>query len=353
MIVDNNMHWMPETLFEDETLLNTFLRLPPKEENYHAEIRPIPGSDEKQLTIDQPLGYTNLNYTNRDVDAAKRIETMDAVRVDRAILRLPCYEEWIDLATARRVNDMMAETVQKNPDRLSALAIVPPWDNKECRDEMERCVKNLGCVGVELAAHYGSRHLDEKEFRPMWKKITELGVPAVIHHTPLPAEYQALYDIDKVRRSLGRNFSQLICITRNIFSGLFEEFPDLRVVHSYLAGGFFAFTGVLNMKKSFSGKVKEEVQRVTIDANISKNFEKYLEKNLYFDMCHASPWGKEHLEFAVKTLGADHVLYGSSYPLRLSWTMEGVDFVRSLDISDAEKSLVLGGTAQKLFKLKS
>ena len=118
---------------------------------------------------------------------------------------------------------------------------------------------------------------------------------------------------------------------------------------SDVAGGFFAYTGVLNMKKSFSGKVKEEMQRVVIDSQISNNFEKYLERNLYFDMCHASPWGKEHLEFAIKMLGADHVLYGSSYPIRLGWAMEGVDFVRNLDITDEEKTMVLGGTAQRLF----
>ena len=350
MIIDNNVHWMPETLFQDEDLLNAFLRIPPRSSGVFAKIDTIPGTDRKQLIIEQPKGYANLNYTELDVNAEKRLATMDEVGIDKAVLRIPCWEEWMSLEMAKKLNDMIAKTVKAHPDRFAALAFVPPWDDKDCRYEMERCVKELGCVGVELAAHYGNMHLDEEEFRPMWQKINELGVPAVIHHTPLPAEYQSLYQMDKVRRSLGRNHAQMICITRNIFSGLFDEFPDLKVIHSYLAGGFFAFTGVLNMKRP--AKVNLELRRVN-DNRIGDKFDSYLKNNLFFDMCHAPPWGKDHLEFAIKILGADHVLYGSSYPIRLDWTYDGVEFVNNLDISEDDKALVLGGNAMRLFKMKA
>ena len=352
MIIDNNVHWLPETLFQDEDLLNAFLRIPPKSSGIFAKMDKIPGTNNKQIIIEQPKGYANLNYTELDVNTDKRLATMDEVGIDKAVLRIPCLEEWMTLEMARKLNDMIAETVRAHPDRFVALAFVPPWDDNDCRNEMERCVKELGCVGVELAAHYGNMHLDEEEFRPLWRKISELGVPAVIHHTPLPAEYQSIYHIDKVRRSLGRNHAQMICITRNIFSGLFEEFPDLKVVHSYLAGGFFAFTGILNMRPSTKVKVKEEVTRVN-NKYMGDKFDGYLKSNLFFDMCHAPPWGKDHLEFAIKVLGADHVLYGSSYPIHLGWTYEGVEFVNNLDISEDEKALVLGGNAMRLFKIEA
>jgi uncharacterized protein len=190
-------------------------------------------------------------------------------------------------------------------------------------------------------------HLDEAEFRPMWRKISELGVPAVIHHTPLPADYQSIYQMTNVRRGLGRIFAQLVCITRNIYSGLFDELPDLKVVHSYLAGGFFAFTEMLAVKKS---KGKEEMERS--DVHLAEKVDGYLKNNLFFDMCHAPPWGKRHLEFAIEVLGADHVLYGSTYPVNQEWASEGVKFIENLDVSEEEKKLVLGGNAERLFKLK-
>ena len=63
--------------------------------------------------------------------------------------------------------------------------------------------------------------------------------------------------------------------------------------------------------------------------------------------------GKAHLEFAVKVLGADHVLYGSSYPVRVEWCTKGVEFVKNLDIDEKDKALILGGNAMKLFNIKA
>lgn len=349
MIVDSNMHWMPEDLFKDETLQNEILRMPPRSEGLYATKTTIPETDKEQITIDQPKGYQNLNYTELDVNAEKRIKSMDEIGVDKAVMRIPCLEEWASLEMAKKLNNLMHETYLKNPDRLAPLAIVPPWGDKDCLYELERCVKELGCVGVEMAAHYGDMHLDEEDFRPHWKKINELGVPVVVHHTPLPAAYQSIYRMDKTRRLLGRVFAQLTCVTRLLFSGLYDEFPDQKVIHSYMGGGFFAFTEMMNVRPS--GKYKEEMRRVR-DPRMGAKFESYLKNNVYFDMCHASPWGKSHMEFAIKALGPEHVLYGSSYPIKMEWAYEGVPFIKSLDISEEDKALVLGGNAARLFNLE-
>ncbi|MCD8078195.1 MAG: hypothetical protein LUE63_07470 [Lachnospiraceae bacterium] len=51
-------------------------------------------------------------------------------------------------------------------------------------------------------------------------------------------------------------------------------------------------------------------------------------------MTHAQPWGKEQLECAVKVLGADHIIFGTSYPVRREWLTDGPAFVRALDIPE-------------------
>jgi metal-dependent hydrolase of the TIM-barrel fold len=48
-------------------------------------------------------------------------------------------------------------------------------------------------------------------------------------------------------------------------------------------------------------------------------------------------------------LGADHIIYGSSYPVRNEWLIDGPTFVRNLDISDEEKDLILEGNAKRLY----
>lgn len=78
----------------------------------------------------------------------------------------------------------------------------------------------------------------------------------------------------------------------------------------------------------------------------------YLEKNIFFETSHPTTWGKAQLECAIKVFGANHVLFGCSYPLRREWILNGVNYIKSLDISDKDKELVLGGNAMKLFNIK-
>ncbi len=74
MIIDSNMHWLPENLFDDEALLASFLNVVPKQYGVHARLVPIPGKNLRQIEIEQPKGYpvqtlpktsTILSYKSR------------------------------------------------------------------------------------------------------------------------------------------------------------------------------------------------------------------------------------------------------------------------------------------------
>jgi predicted TIM-barrel fold metal-dependent hydrolase len=197
-----------------------------------------------------------------------------------------------------------------------------------------------------MAAHYGTLYLDADEFKPYFKKLNQMNVPICVHHTPLPVEYNSVYKYVNLRRLYGRCVDQGTAVGRELFSGMFGEFPNLKMIHTMLGGAFFGIASLLVPKRP---KVVEDIERFDLNAD---KFAGYLENNLFFDMAHAPPWGKLQLECAVKVLGADHILWGSSYPLRNEWLTNGVEFIKSLDISEKEKELVLGGNAARLFKIK-
>jgi predicted TIM-barrel fold metal-dependent hydrolase len=243
------------------------------------------------------------------------------------------------------VNDGVYEVVQEHPDRLRAVAIVPPWGDKGCLEEADRCINKLGFVGIEMAAHYGTLYLDDEAFRPYFRHLNEMGVPIVVHHTPLPVDYHSIYKYTNVRRSIGRCIDQLTAVSLEMFGGLFDECPNLKLIHTMMGGGVFAFTNQIAPRKS---TFKEEVQR--FDAKTA-DVRKYLQDNLFFGITTPTAWSKPQLECAIKELGADHVLYGSSYPVRIDWVLSGVEYVRGLDISEAEKELIFCGNAQRLFKI--
>ena len=49
---------------------------------------------------------------------------------------------------------------------------------------------------------------------------------------------------------------------------------------------------------------------------------------------------------------ADHIVYGSSYPIRRDWFTQGVGFIKNLDIDEKAKSLILSENAIRLFNIK-
>lgn len=346
-IIDDNMHFLPPDLLTNIKLRDAFVESVPREYGQFASVQKIPGTDHDQIVLEWPKGYENLNFSQIHVDPDSRIVAMEEAGVDRAILRVPCWQEWIDLELCKKVNNDIASYIEQHPGKFWGLATVPPWGTKDSLYELERCIKGLGFVGVELAAHYGTLYLDEEEFKPFLKKINEMKVPVAVHHTPLPVDFHHVYKYTNLRRFLGRCIDQATAVGREIFSGMFDEFPNLKLIHTMLGGGFFAYVDMLIPKKS---RVKEEMERFNIES--SQKVRGYLENNLFFDISHPGTWGKNELECAVKTLGAYHVLFGGSYPVRREWLIKGVEDIRALDISSKEKELILGGNAQKIFNLK-
>jgi len=346
MIIDTNMHWLPENLFKDKSLRDSFINCVPCAYGVYAKVTTISGTELQQIVIEKPQGYANLNYAENQYDSKTQLKDMDEAGVDIAILRIPCWQEWLGLDTCKIVNNELAKHVKKYPGRFLALAVVPPWGTKECLKEVERCIKELGFSGVQMAAHYGKLYLDEPEFREYFKRLNQLGVPVIVHHTPLPVDYSSLIKYTNLRRQYGRCVDQATAVGRELFSGMFEEFPNLKLIHSMLGGGFFAYANMLAPRRV---GVKEELERFEIADKVSG----YLERNIYFDMSGALQWGKVQLECAIKVLGAEHILYGSSYPVRREWFVKGIEFVQELQISEEEKSLILGENAARLFNIRS
>ncbi|MGJ4929420.1 amidohydrolase family protein [Bradyrhizobium sp. HKCCYLS2038] len=344
-VIDANMHWLPEDLFSDETLLTAFAGAVPREYGIHAKVMPVPGKPLRQIVIEQPLGYEVLNYAENQYSAAGQIADMDQAGISQAILRLPCWQEWLPLELCRRVNDGLAAHLKRNPGRFQALAVVPPWGTADALKEIERCIHDLGFVGVQMAAHYGQLYLDDPAFKPHLKFLDRLGVPVVVHHTPLPVDYASIVKYPNLRRQYGRCLAQGTAVGRELFSGLFDEFPNLRLVHSMLGGGFFAFADML-VPPSTGGR--DAVDRFEDE---SAKLRGYLARNIFFDLSGAPQWGRAQLECAVKVFGADHILYGASYPIRRDWFQDGVPLIRGLALSEAEKAAILGGNARRLFKL--
>ena len=327
-------------------MLNGFLSSAPRGFGEIARVDTT-GDGRKQLILEKPEGYQNLNYVEGDYSAEAKLAAMDEAGVDYGIMRVPVWQEWLPLEACKDINDNAFDIVKRSDGRLFATACVPPWGGKENIYELERCVKDLGAVGVQLACHYGQLYLDDEVFRPYLAAIEKLDVPVIAHHTPLPVEWRSIIDYTNFRREFGRIQDQATAVGRELFSGMFDQLPGLRFIHTMLGGNWFANTALLTPHASTK---KEAITR--LDPTGGEKIRSYLQNNIFFDLTHPHSWGKDQVECALKVNGADHFLFGSSFPVFYGWMSQGVDFVQNqLEISDADRELVLSGNAKRLFRL--
>lgn len=345
-VVDINIHHLPEDLFTNEKILNGFLNSAPRGFGEIASVITME-SGKKQLVLEKPRGYQNLNYVDGDYSVESKLAAMDEAGVDYGVMRVPVWQEWLGLDTCRAVNDNAAEIVARSNGRLFATACVPPWGGRENIYELERCVNELGAVGVQLACHYGQLYLDDEVFEPYLRVIEKLDVPVVVHHTPLPVEYRSVIDYTNLRREYGRIMDQGIAVGRELFSGMFDRMPGLRFIHTMFGGNWFANTALLTPH----APVKKEAMN-RLDPTGGEKIKQYLDHNIFFDMTHPHSWGKHQVEAAIKINGADHYLFGSSFPVFYSWMGQGVEFLKNeIEVSDSDRELLLSGNAKRLFKL--
>lgn len=78
--------------------------------------------------------------------------------------------------------------------------------------------------------------------------------------------------------------SPCTAVLREIFSDLFEECPNLTLIHSQIGGAFFAIVELVLPQPS---RTWEEVERFDLAAH--EKIRRYLTKNLSFDLTHPFP----------------------------------------------------------------
>ena len=342
MIIDANVYWFPEAMFTDDALRARLFMDAPRA--YGTACKMIERGGKKQIIVEKPVGCAGVDYIEGDYTLEAMLAALDEAGIDKAVMKVPCLHEWMSLDMCRYFNDGMADFAKRSDGRLTALAVIPPWGQPEQLAELDRCVNELGMKGIQLCAHYGELYLDDPAFAPLFTKLNEYGMTAYVHHTPVPVEYESIKDYNNLRRSLGRCEDQLIAVGRELFSGMFEQYPNVKLVHSMLGGGFFTFKEML-MPHGPAGNDGRF-------AATPDSMRKHLANNIYFEMSHAQPWGKVLLETAVRILGADHIVYGSSSPVKAVWRNEGPGYVRSLNITEEEKEAMLCTNARKLYHLE-
>src|SRR5436190_1861779 len=288
-------------------------------------------------------GNVYRNFPRGGWDLEHRLADMTAAKVDVQVLSV-CPQTFLygqppALASlfARIQNEQLAKLAKARPDRFLAIATLPMQAPKQAADELRHAVRVLGLAGAQIGSNIAGKNLDDPELEPVWATAAELDAFILLHPINVAgADRLSSYYLTNL---IGNPLDTTIAAACLVFSGVLERYPSLKICLAH-GGGFVPYqAGRLLHGWHVRTEPKQKLAKPPSDSL----------KRFYFDtIVHA----KEALGFLVGAAGTDHVLLGSDYPFDMGMP-EGVAQVRSLSVSAADQSVILGGRARALLDTAS
>lgn len=267
------------------------------------------------------------------------INAMDKVGIDFQFLSInipgaEVLDEKTGIELARIVNDEYAEIIENYPTKFSALTTLPLRNIDASLKELDRATKDLDFRGIMMFSNVMGMPISDKRFWPIYEMAEQYDQPIYIHPTkPVMANEMQEYGLESM---LGYVFDTSLAALKLILSGVFEKYPNLKVIIPH-AGGTLPY--LVNRIDYQSTLVKDSKK------NISANPSEYIKK-LYMDTVSLS---SSTLKLAYDLVGEDRILFATDYPfvdMNIS-----IDVVNELEVSDKVKNKIFHENANKLFKL--
>jgi aminocarboxymuconate-semialdehyde decarboxylase len=277
---------------------------------------------------------------------ARRIEAMDAQRIDIAVLSINpnWYDINRDLATQiiSVQNESLAAFCAAHSDRFAAFASVALQFPDLAAQQLEQGMKKLGLRGVAIGGSVAGKELADPFFHPFWAKAEELGAVVFIHPQPAatPDLNNRLKGNGLLGNVIGNPLETTIALSHLIFEGTLDRFPGLKICAAH-GGGYLPSY----MNRSDHGCLTFPTQ---CKPGVPKEHPTTYVKRMYYD---SLVFTSEALRHLVAEVGADHIVMGTDYPY--PWIDAPADHVlNTRGLSDAEREAILGGTAMNLLGLR-
>lgn len=248
--------------------------------------------------------------------------------------------ERTSLDWSRACNDLIRRVVDLYPKNFSPVCQLPQSEGVSLDNsiaELERCVTEMGFVGCNLnpdpsGGHWTSRPLTDRFWYPLYEKMAELDVPAMIH----------------VSASCNPNFhatgahyinADTTAFMQFIQGDVFSDFPDIRFIIPHGGGAvpyhWGRYRGLADMLKK--PLLSEHVMN-----------------NVYFDTC---VYHQPGIDLLFEVIPVKNILFGSE----MVGAVRGIDpetgfyfddtkrYIEALDIPAEAKADVFGNNARRVF----
>lgn len=212
--------------------------------------------------------------TFEGVSLEEMIARMDRAGIERAMLIAAKVGPIGHRACYHVPYKLVADAVQKYPDRFLGLAGIDPTEGMAGVRALEKAVREEGFIGAHLYPHWFELAPDHARYYPFYAKCVELGVPI-----QMQVGQSLIYDRSFPRRSVGRpiTLDSVAC-----------DFPELRIIGIHI--------GIPWVDEMIAMAWKHENVFIGSDAHGPRH------------------WPAAFVNY-INTYGQDKVIFGTDFPV--------------------------------------
>ena len=275
----------------------------------------------------------------------ERLAAMDEAGVDVQVISLhaPGVQNLApDAAVALQTasNDLLADAVHARPDRFQGLATLATPAPTEAARELERAVSRLGLNGAMLFGRTRERNLDHPDFWPIFEAAAALKAPLYLHpQSPPPAVRAAYYggindtlDSAFATHGIGWHYETGVQLLRLILAGVFDRFPDLRVIVGHWGEVVLFYL--------------ERIDQLARAAKLERPIPDYVRSNLL--ITPSGIFSHRYLRWAIEVIGVERILFSTDYPFVPARNGAARRFLEEADLSDADREKIASGNWERL-----
>jgi predicted TIM-barrel fold metal-dependent hydrolase len=276
----------------------------------------------------------------------QRIAAMDAAGIDFQVMSLTApgaqgYDEATSRELACDANDRMAAAVKAYPKRLGGFAAIPTPDPAAAAKELERAVKQLGLLGALINGHTRGSFLDDRKYWVIFEAAQAMNVPIYLHPTrPQPSVMKAYFEdySELAGAAWGFAADTGAHYLRLIFAGIYDTFPDLKIIVGHLGEGLPFCMQRLNLHCEMDAAHR----------GLKKSPLRYLRENML--VTSSGNFSIPAFMCTYMEMGADNLMFSVDWPYEKN--SDGTEMLKHLPISPQDLAKVSHLNAERILNLK-
>jgi len=274
----------------------------------------------------------------------ERLAAMDRMGIDMQVLSINPYWYKKDRDTAAAIcqihNESLAELCALQPKRFAAFASLTMQDPELAVQQLDEAVKKFGLKGAAIGGSVAGDDFANPQYHPVLAKAQELGVMLFIHPQSTPELAARFKGNGWLSNVIGNPLDTTIALQKLIFEGVFDKFPELKVLGAH-GGGFLGSYAPRMDRSCFVSP-----QNCNLAIQLKKKPTEYI-RQIYFDSLVFTGEALRHLAAEV---GSGQIMIGTDHPI--PWEDDPVGHVmRTPELSDEDRIAILGENAIRVLGL--